>query len=265
VALDRLLSQGVVPSCGRLTLAFANVGAYARFDPKAPGASRWMEEDMNRVWSPEILNAPPRSADVARAAELRPFVEQADYLLDLHTMQHPNEPLVLAGPLPRSLELARRTALADLVVVDRGHAQGPRMRDYAGFADPQSAKAALLIECGQHWAAPSAKVAYAACVRMLERLKMAPRRIDAPAITLPETPSRFVEITTPVTIKQEFVFALPLRGGEMIARAGTVIGYDGGEPVVTPHDDCFVLMPSQRLTAGLTAVRLGRMISPPQA
>jgi hypothetical protein len=41
-----------------------------------------------------------------------------------------------------------------------------------------------------------------------------------------------------------------------------VIGYDGGEPVVTPHDDCFVLMPSQRLWAGLTAVRLGRLIGP---
>src|SRR5262249_17800754 len=153
VALNRLLSQQLRPSRGRLTLAFANVGAYARFDPSSPRASRSVEEDMNRVWSPDILVAPPRSADVARAIELRPLVEQADYLLDLHTTQHPNEPLVLAGPLPRSRELARKTALADLVVVDRGHAQGPRMRDYGGFADPGSANTALLIECGQHWAA----------------------------------------------------------------------------------------------------------------
>jgi hypothetical protein len=218
---------------------------------------------MNRVWSPDILVAPPRSADVARAIELRPLVEQADYLLDLHTTQHPNEPLVLAGPLPRSRELARKTALADLVVVDRGHAQGPRMRDYGGFADPGSAKTALLIECGQHWAASSGEVAYAAAIRMLERLEMAPATFEQASVTLPEVPSRFVEITMPVTIKREFVFALPLRGGEIIPRAGTVIGHDGGEPVVTPYDDCFVLMPSQRLIAGLTAVRLGRLISPP--
>jgi len=263
VALDRLLSQGLRPSRGRLTLAFANVEAYARFDTAAPRASRWVEEDMNRLWSPDILVTPPRSTDVARALALRPFVEQADYLLDLHTTQHPNEPLVLAGPLARSRELARRCGLADLVVVDHGHAQGARMRDFGGFADPNSARTALLIECGQHWASSSGEVAYAACIRMLQRLEMAPGAFDAPLVALPEMPSRFVEITMPVTIKREFVFALPLRGGEIIPRAGTVIGYDGGEPVVTPHDDCFVLMPSQRLTAGLTAVRLGQLIAPP--
>ncbi len=263
VALDRLLSQGLRPSRGRLTLAFANVAAYARFDPASPRANRWVEEDMNRIWSPEILAPPTRSADVARAIELRPFVEQADYLLDLHSMQHPTEPLVLAGPLQRSRELARTMALADLVVVDRGHAQGPRMRDYGGFADPQATKTALLIECGQHWAASSGEVAYAAAIRMLERLEMAPAAFDAPTVALPELPSRFVEITMPVTIKRDFVFALPLRGGEIIPRAGTVIGHDGGDLVVTPHDDCFVLMPSQRLTAGLTAVRLGRLLPNP--
>jgi len=260
VALDRLLSQRLRPSRGRLTLAFANVDAYARFDPAAPRASRWVTEDLNRVWSPDILVAPARSADVARALELRPIVEQADYLLDLHTMQHPTEPLVLAGPLARSRELARMTGLADLVVVDRGHAQGPRMRDYGRFADSYSANTALLIECGQHWAASSGEVAYAAAIRMLERLELAPAEFERPSVTLPEAPSRFVEITMPVTIKHDFVFALPLRGGEIIPRAGTVVGYDAGEPVVTPHDDCFVLMPSQRLTAGLTAVRLGRLI-----
>ena len=260
VALDRLLSQGLRPSRGRLTLAFANVAAYARFDAASPRASRWLDEDMNRVWSPVILVVPPRSADVARALELRPFVEQADYLLDLHSMQHPTEPLVLAGPLARSRELARTTSLADLVVVDRGHAQGPRMRDYGDFADPDAARTALLIECGQHWAASSGEVAYAAAIRMLERLEMAPAEVEPPSVTLPEVPSRFVEITMPVTVRHDFVFALPLRGGEIIPHAGTVIGHDGGEPVVTPHDDCFILMPSQRLTAGLTAVRLGRLI-----
>jgi Succinylglutamate desuccinylase / Aspartoacylase family len=262
VALDRLLSQGLRPARGRLTLALANVGAYARFDPANPRAGRWLDEDMNRVWSPTILAAPPRSADVARAIDLLPFVEQADYLLDLHTMQHPNEPLVLAGPLERSRLLARMTGLADLVVVDRGHAQGPRMRDYGGFADPQAAKTALLIECGQHWAAASGEVAYAACIRMMQRLDMAPDIFHPPSVALPDVASRFVEITMPVTIKHEFVFALPLRGGEIIPHAGTIIGHDGGEPVVTPHDDCFVLMPSQRLWSGLTAVRLGRLISP---
>jgi predicted deacylase len=267
IALDRLLTSGFRPSRGRVTCAFVNVDAYAKFTPADPRASRWVEEDLNRVWSPDILGQRPvRSADVARAIELMPIVEDADVLLDLHSTQHPNEPLVLAGPLERSRQLARALGLADLVVVDKGHAQGARMRDLGAFNHPGSSKTALLIECGQHWAASSAEVAYAACLRILQRFAMLPGGFAKGAVVaLPDQATRFVEITMPVTIKKQFVFALPLRGGEIIKKAGTVIGHDGAEPVVTPHDDCVVIMPSQRLTAGLTAVRLGRLMPPPEA
>lgn len=121
----------------------------------------------------------------------------------------------------------------------------------------------MLIECGQHWAAESAEVAYAAALRFLERLDMLPNDFERAAVPpLADQPTRFVEVTMPVTIRKEFVFALPLRGGEVIPKAGTLIGHDGGEPVVTPHDDCVIIMPSQRLWAGLTAVRLGRIVPP---
>jgi succinylglutamate desuccinylase len=267
IALDRLLASGFRPSRGRVTIAFVNVDAYAKFTPSDPRASRWVEEDANRVWSPDILGQQPaRSADVARVIELIPIVQDADVLLDLHSTQHPNEPLVIAGPLEKSRRLARALGLADLVVVDKGHAQGARMRDFGAFNDAGSNKTAVLLECGQHWAASSADVAYAACLRLLDRFAMLPSDdVSGPVVALPEQATRFVEITMPVTIKKQFVFALPLRGGEIIAKAGTVIGHDGGEPVVTPHDDCVVIMPSQRLWAGLTAVRLGRLVPAPEA
>ncbi len=265
VALVRLLERGLRPVRGRLTLAFGNVAAYARFDPANPRATRWVDEDLNRVWSENVLAGNRDSTEIRRARELAPFVEQADYLLDLHTTQHPNEPLILAGPLERSRRFARAVGGADLVVIDKGHAQGGRMRDYAGFGAPEAGKTAMLIECGQHWAAQSAEVAYAAALRFLDRLGMLPNGFESgPVLPLPDHPSRFVEITMPVTIRQEFVFAQPLRGGEIIPQAGTVIGYDGSEPVATPHDDCVVIMPSQRLWAGLTAVRLGRMAPAPE-
>lgn len=267
IALDRLLARGFRPARGTLTLAFVNADAYAKFTPSDPRASRWVDEDANRIWSPEILaQRPARSADVARAVELMPIVAQADILLDLHSTQHPNEPLLLAGPLEKSRRLARALGLADLVVIDKGHAQGARMRDFGAFNDPASPKTALLLECGQHWAASSADIADAACLRLLDRLAMLPPDEAAGALVpLPEQATRFVEITMPVTIKTQFVFSLPLRGGEIIPKAGTLIGHDGGEPVVTPHDDCVVIMPSQRLWAGLTAVRLGRQVAAPAA
>src|ERR1700753_1410420 len=90
IALYRLMASGFRPSRGRVTIAFVNVDAYAKFTPSDPRASRCVAEALNRVWSPDILgHRPARSADVARAIELVPIVQEADFLLDLHSPQHP--------------------------------------------------------------------------------------------------------------------------------------------------------------------------------
>ena len=49
------------------------------------------------------------------------------------------------------------------------------------------------------------------------------------------------------------------RGLEKIPRKGTLIAEDGDRPILTPYDDCILVMPSRRLTPGQTAVRLGRL------
>ncbi|MEP7138729.1 MAG: succinylglutamate desuccinylase/aspartoacylase family protein, partial [Caldimonas sp.] len=58
IALDWLLEQRFRPRIGRLTLAFANVAAYARFDPADPFPSRLVDEDYNRVWADATLFGP---------------------------------------------------------------------------------------------------------------------------------------------------------------------------------------------------------------
>ena len=58
IALDDLLKQGIRPAQGTLTLAFANVAAYDRFDFDNPNRSRFVDEDYNRVWADEVLNGP---------------------------------------------------------------------------------------------------------------------------------------------------------------------------------------------------------------
>src|SRR5208337_4833295 len=71
IALDRLLARGFRPARGSLTCVFVNVAAYAKFTPSDPRVSRWVDEDINRLWSPDILRQrPPRSADAARAVEI---------------------------------------------------------------------------------------------------------------------------------------------------------------------------------------------------
>lgn len=261
IALDRLLREGVRPVRGTLSFAFVNTEAYARYDPAQPTASRWVDEDGNRVWSPEALDGPRDSVELRRARELRGFVDTIDLLLDIHSMQERNLPLMLAGPAVKGRRLARALGAPALIVADAGHAAGRRLRDYGGFADPASDRNALLMESGQHWEAAAAAVALDTAARFLHVTgAVAP---DALAHHLMPDPAgqRVIEVTDRVTIESEaFTFARPFRGLEVLPDAGTLIGHDGERPVASPHDDCVLVMPSRRLWRGQTAVRLGRYI-----
>ena len=260
--LDYLLRERVRPIAGRLTLGFMNVEAFERFDPRTPGASRFVDEDFNRLWSAEILGGDRDSAELRRAREVLPILDGVDLLLDIHSMQHPSAPLMLAGPAAKGRRLARRIATPAHVVCDAGHAAGPRMRDYAGFADETSPRNALLVECGQHWDPDSITVAREVALRFLacsgavdpvfaeERLELSPPPVQ-----------RIIEVSRAITIETDaFRFVSDYRGMEVIERAGTVIARDGELEIRTPYDHCVLIMPSRRLTPGGTAVRLGRYV-----
>ena len=106
IALDRLFRAGLRPRRGKLTLALDNVAAYHSFNPRYPVASRFVDEDFNRLWDEATLDGPRQSVELARARSLRPFVDAADFLLDIHSMQYATAPLMLAGTLQRSAALA---------------------------------------------------------------------------------------------------------------------------------------------------------------
>ncbi|WP_442866993.1 succinylglutamate desuccinylase [Acidovorax sp. GBBC 3334] len=264
-ALADLLEAGVRPQAGRLTLAFCNLAAFDRFDPQDHDASRFVEEDMNRQWSDERMDA-PSTAERRRAAALRPFVREADWLLDLHSMHEPGAPLLLTGPHARNQQLARHMGAPGYVVADAGHRDGVRMRDYGRFGrpdveegDPQGTRS-LLIECGFHGDPASRGVARDQCARFLA----AAGTVQAQALPgwrLPDAPRQWVlEVTGPVVARSSgFCFTRPVAALEVIAQAGTVIGDNDGEPVATPYDDCVLVMPSTRQArAGVTVVRFAR-------
>ena len=81
-------------------------------------------------------------------------------------------------------------------------------------------------------------------------------------IVADDRPQKFIEVVDVVTIKTPaFRFVEAYQGLEVIPKAGTVLGYDQDEEITTPCDDCVLIMPSQRLFPGHTAVRLGRLLS----
>jgi predicted deacylase len=264
IALDKLFRAGARPRRGKLTLAFNNVAAYREFDARYPIASRYIDEDFNRLWSPATLDGPRQSAELRRARALRPVVEAADFLLDIHSMQHATAPLMLAGLLPRSRELARKIGIPELIMCDAGHAAGPRMRDYGGFGDPASPKTALLIESGQHWERRAAEVATDVMLRFLTALEIVTHD-DVAALGGPDFDAhprqRTIEVTEAVTITGEgFEFVENFRGLEVLPEKGSLIGRDATREVRTPYENCVLIMPSRRLVRGQTAVRLGRYI-----
>lgn len=260
-ALKELLASGLRPRRGSLTLAFCNLDAFDRFDPANHDASRFVQEDMNRVWSAERLDN-PTSPDRQRGAALRPWVRRADWLLDLHSMHEPGAPLLLTGVLPRNIALARRLKAPQHVIVDAGHKDGVRMRDFEQFGDPAREDAcALLIECGFHGDLSSRDVARDMVARMLVESGVVDAS-DLPAGRLLPDPAaqRVLEVTDAVVAPSMNVrFAGPWTGLETFEQAGSLIGWADEQPVVTPYDNCTLIMPSLRqLKPGVTVVRLAR-------
>lgn len=264
IALDRLLpgfvSGALRPHRGRVSFVFANVDAYLSFDPARPLASRALDEDFNRLWDASTLDGPRQSRELARARALRPFYDTVDHLLDLHSMTLPASLLALAGTTDKGLALARALGLPRDIVIDAGHATGRRLRDYADFADPDSPKSALLIECGQHWEATAGDYATECAWRFLEHFDALTRPASASRLSQPSTPERVIDITAVVTVGPGgFVWARPVAGLETIERAGTVIATNGGAPVTTPYDEAILVMPALEARPGTTAVRIGRV------
>lgn len=260
VVLERWLRQGLRPVAGRLTLVFGNLDALCRFDPEDPTASRFIDEDMNRVWDEETLSGGRRSSELRRARALRPVIESADLLLDLHSMLWPSDPLMLVGASAQAGRLALDLGLPPLVVADEGHASGRRMIDFAPFLT--APRTALLVEAGSHWEMATVATMEATAARLLRSVGTV--AADDAVLAAPvagQAPGRLAQVTRTVTARSPgFAFMRPFRGGHVVPARNTLIALDGDLEVRTPHDDCLLVMPSLRTMAGQTAVRLARFV-----
>jgi len=261
IALDYLLKEGLRPTQGMLTFAFANVAAFGRFDAADPNRSRYVDEDYNRVWADEVLDGQRDSAELRRARELRRFVDAADYLLDLHTMGEPCRPLMVCAKSEKSVALARRMGVPADLLLDTGHPAGLRMIERGAFSDPASPRTAILLEAGQHWEKGAVDVAIDTTLRFLTVTGAIDEAWAKPRLHLePPAVQRLVRVTEAIVVKSAgFRFAKQWKGLEVAPQAGTPVAYDGDTVWRTPYDDCVMVMPgSAHLKPGNTAVRLGR-------
>jgi hypothetical protein len=172
---------------------------------------------------------------------------------------------MLAGTQHKGIDLALELGIPAHVIVDSGHAAGKRLRDYRQFDDASDPRTALLIECGQHWARNAPEVAVQVALRFVRHFGLldagfVERHLDHAA----KPTQQIIEVTTSVPIMtDQFSFLWPQKESlAIVQREGSVIARDGDEEIVTPYDDCVLIMPMRRpAKPGDTAVRLGRVVS----
>jgi len=262
LALDYLFKAGLRPERGRLSLGFVNHGAYANFDPANPEASRFVDEDYNRVWVEDRLNGSEDTAELRRARELRPIFDGVDLLLDIHSMSTYSKALMINNGLDKERAFVHQVNFPGYIMCGSGHIVGKRLIEYTPFNDNANGKVALLVECGQHWATTTGTAALDTALHFLRAAgTVSPDFIDAHLSAEAKSPPRaeiwdVVDGITSAT--DDFRFVEPFIGMEVIAKAGTVIAHDGLNEIVTPHDDCLLMMPNHKPGANVRKLRLCR-------
>ena len=265
IAVDWFLRQNITPLVGRLTIAFANTQAYSRWDPENPSASRYIDEDLNRVWGDDVLFGSRDSAELRRARVLQPFVDAADYLLDIHSMSEPCAPLMVCGATAqggeKSAALSKRVGIPEYLLIDTGHPAGLRMIERGGFGQSDSPRTGLLIECGQHWEKSSADVANDTLLRFLQLFGMLDDAFVTSSLRMPVSPKQRIVRVTEAVVAQTlgFRFNKAYKGLEVIPFKGDIVATDADRTIRVPYDNTVLVMPStSNVKAGSTTVRFGQ-------
>lgn len=263
-AITRLLEHDVRPKIGTMILSLSNVEAYGAFDPDDPGATRFMDEDMNRVWTDDRLagREGPETREVVRARELWPIFREADHLLDLHT--------TLLGELPFWVlpQVARGSDLATAVTVPAARLQltgggmiGVPLLDAGPFADPTGKATALVAECGQHWAPEAQDVAFACALRFLTHFGM----VDAEQASALEPkveagPKGLFRVTHDLFAETADWHYPRVYTGLDRVESGEILAMDGEKPVHAPEGGCWVALARPSPKQGGEAMTLADFI-----
>ena len=245
VAARHLLDSGVRPKVGTLTVSFANVAAYESFDRDKPFASRQLVENLNRIWSRELLDGLGDSPELRRARELRPVVAAADHVMDLHSTSRKAEPFWVYTTAGTSAEVALAIGSPTLHMTYAPGALGTGVAliEYEAGRHPHGAR--VVVECGQHFERASGEVAKRVSLAFLAHFGL----IDAVPAAERAPARRYEVITTPVVRTPGFRFARDVDSFEVFG-AGELIATDGADELRSPEDGCTIFMPTREPIVG---------------
>jgi predicted deacylase len=243
---------------GRVTLVAANVDGFALRTAANPQAGRFVEEDMNRLWSEaRLAGLGADTVEMRRARELAPLCREADLLIDLHSMATQGPRLLmfhdtpaarrLLPGLPRDhhrIRFARPLHEGRLLIEQPGLLGNPRR---AGF----------VVECGPHRSRASAAYARRFVLAALGAAGILP---PAP---LPATRGDFLDVLAVEMLHARtdmFRFIRPPEALQLFAQ-GETIAEDGDRTIVAPFAQTVLLLPRARPRRGQEAGLLGRPVT----
>ena len=262
VAATHLLDQQVRPLIGTLTISFAHVQAYEAFDINKPFDNRQLTHNLNRVWSTAWLDGPETSPELRRARELRPVVDAADHILDIHSTSHAVEPFWVYPGYGRNAAVAQAISRPSVhLVMPKGMGTGTPLIQHGRHGDSSSnAGAALVVECGQHFAKSAGLLATQVALDFLAHFGLVEQRLNPVTPVAKPAQRRFELLQTHLVQTDEFRFVRPLLGFETFAE-GELIATDGPAVTITsPCDDCTIFMPTRAPIIGREAVYLTRPV-----
>jgi predicted deacylase len=258
VAACHLLDREIRPQRGCLTVSFANVAAYERFDPDRPFESRQIDHNLNRIWSSAWLDGTQDSVELRRARELRPVVAQADHILDIHSTAQDVVPFWVYPGRARHARVATSLAQPGVhLVMPNGMSSGTPLIEYGRHGTDEGPGTAVVLECGQHFKQASADLAIEVTLNFLGYFGLIERSLP------PAGPQRAFEmLRTHVVQTEHFAFTRPLVGFEVFAQ-GELIAVDGAEEIRAPCNDCTIFMPTRAPIVGREGVYLTRPLERP--
>ena len=257
VAATHLIDSGVRPKIGTLTVSFSHIEAYNAFDAEKPYDNRQIEHNLNRIWSAEMLDGPEDSPELRRARELRPVVDAADYILDIHSTSQDVVPFWVYPAYERNAEVALAVGVPPVhLVMPNGLGSGTPLIQYGHHGDADGKGAAMVVECGQHFKQSAADLATAVTLGFLAHFGLIDKDPNAAA---PAPQRRFELLQTHMVKDLNFSFTRPLIGFETFAE-GELIAMNGTEEIRSPCDDCTIFMPTREPIVGREAVYLTKPI-----
>lgn len=222
-------------------------------NPKAFEANtRFVEKNLNRVFK-RTLN--PKCYEEKLANAIAPFVDDCDYLLDLHSFTAEGDPFVFQDYDGERYEsFAKALGVRDIMTgwVEMYEKEGSLNEgDTVSYAHSQG-KVGVLVECGQNGHVSSNAVAYKAAHSAMAYLGIV-QGVDVEVVENQKS----VRMTQLICKNKEGVMLKPFNHMDFVPKGEKVIQYQDGETFET-SEDLYILMPKMVAELGEEWFYLGK-------